>query len=184
MIDTKHPSYAVLTLLILLGLLPACSQKTAEEKGKEMADEKIGMVKGIGESLKAGGKQAAESMAHGAGNTVQGIGAGMEASSSIAFKTSAELAQSGLGVSRIQWDSTPDAANGVVMNAYMNASKEAKGRATLFAYTKDNVEVGRTSHEINMAAGSAAYENFTFDKRTPRGSIAYVTVGYSSAAKK
>lgn len=177
---TRTPWKLLLITLAFSGL-SACSKQTAEEKGKALADDKIGMVKGIGEALKENGKQAAQSVSEGLGNTGKGVTAGFEAVSAIAYKPGASIVANGLGITRMHWGN--ESADGHVINAYVTARQAAHGNLHILAFDNKHVELGRVAREIKRASDSAGYEDFTLDARTPKSSIAYLTLEYTPKSK-
>jgi len=179
-------NYSHLGLLILVvttSTLSACSRQTAEEKGKAMAEEKIGLVKGVGEALKESGKQATESLTHGVGSATQGIGAGMEASAALAFKPHPSLTQHGMKISRVQSHSHAN-TEGHVVSAYLITDKAVSGRMTFYAFDKQNVELGRVTRDIKLAANGAGFEDFSFDARTPIKTASYLSAEFTPAAAR
>lgn len=170
----------LLLLIAIATCLGACSKQTAEEKGKAMADEKLGIVKGVGEALKESGKQATESLAHGMGNAAKGIGAGLNAASAIAFKLDPNVEQNGINVNRIQ----PGQAQENAISLYILSKQAISGRMTLYAYGKKNAELGRVAKEIKLSADGAVYEDFGFDKRVERTLIEYVQVNFEPIVSK
>lgn len=167
----------LLSALLLALSLGGCSKQTAEEKGKEMATEKIDMVKGVGEALKESGKQATESLAHGVGNATKGIGAGLEAASAFEFTLNPSMAQNGLSVNRMQ----PGKGEENAVSVYIISKQAVAGRMTLYAYGKKKIELGRVSRELKLAANGAVYEDFSFDGRTQKALMENIAVDFEPA---
>jgi hypothetical protein len=151
----------------------ACSRKTAEEKGAEMAGEKIDMVKGIGGVLEEKGSAAAESLTTGMGSVVKGVGKGMEKSSRvIAVKPSVE--QAGLKITKLQ-DATPNAESTVHgLEAYIVANADAHGKLRVITYDLLDNEIGRARIDLERAADEGKYVSIPLDAQVKLTSIAKV----------
>lgn len=167
---------ACLTLaLVGAATLSACSRQTAEEKGKELAMEKIDLVKGIGGALEDKGGAAAESVASGVGNVVKGLGKGIEKSSrSIVVTPSVE--QAGLQITRVQ---EPQVSAGSPahhgLEAYVVANAQARGTLRVIVYDLLDKEIGRTRVELVRDADEGKYLAIPLDKEVRLGAIARVS---------
>jgi hypothetical protein len=151
----------------------ACSRKSAEEKGAELASEKIDMAKGIGGVLEEKGSAAAESLTTGMGNVVKGVGKGMEKSGRvIAAKPSVE--QAGLKVTKLQ-DATLNAEATVHgLEAYIVANADAHGKLRVIAYDLLDNEIGRTRIDLVRTADEGKYVSIPLDAQVNLASIAKV----------
>ncbi len=161
--------------LIMATAVSACSRQTAEEKGKELATEKIDMVKGIGGALEDKGGAAAESVASGVGNVVKGLGKGIEKSSrSIVVAPSVE--QAGLQITKVQEPRTlagPDALHG--LEAYVVANAQARGTLRVIVYDLLDKEIGRTRVELVRDADEGKYLAIPLDKEISLSAIAKIS---------
>src|SRR5262245_15529315 len=139
------------TLLFILAALifgSGCKTKeeilqAAEEKGKDMAEAKARVVKGVGEALEGEGKTAGESLAKGSAQVVRGIeGGATEGFGALPITVSSELGGAGMKAERaaIHRDDpkTPQ------VKVYLVLDKPYKGKLTLLAKSKDDKEVGRS----------------------------------------
>jgi hypothetical protein len=171
MLLTRLFSFAIASALILS--TSACSRKTAEEKGAELASEKIDMVKGIGGVLEEKGTAAAESLTTGMGNVVKGVGKGVEKSGrSIVVKASVE--QAGLKITKLQ-NATPTADASVHgLEAYIVGNTDAHGKLRVVAYDLLDNEIGRAKIDIARAADEGKYLSIPLDAQVQLESIAKV----------
>lgn len=157
------------TTLLLLACLalgaPGCSRKSAEERGKEAADEKAGYVKGVGDSLRDKGREAAKSVGGGVVQVWDGFQEGVEETPNCQIDISPELADYGSEVTRIQLTS-----KGTV-NAYLISKKPLNRSLRLKALDKDNREIGRAEAIVDFPADHAGFIDFEFDPRTPMSMV-------------
>lgn len=153
----------------------ACDQRTPEEKGKAIAAEKAGYVKGIGEALKKDGEEAAQSLGEGVGKVVKSASAGVNGGySTFASALSPEAAAMGLSMTRayLNTDPSPEAddkenAGKHRISTYLQATNGYSGKLSLIALDSKGQEIGRASGETRFGQGDAGYVDFMFDKRTP-----------------
>jgi len=172
---------SAIVLTISLGSLSACSRKTAEEKGAELAAEKVDMVKGIGGVLEAKGSDAAESLTTGMGSVVKGIGKGVEKSGrTISVTPSVETA--GLKITKLQ--NATQSADIVVhgLEAYVVASVDARGKMRVIAYDLLDNEIGRTKVELLRMADEGKYLTIPFDAQVNLESIGRVEFDFQVEA--
>ena len=167
----------VVALLLAGALLLGCSRQTAEEKGKELATEKIDLVKGVGEALKEKGAQAAESLAQGTGSVLQGAGDGFEKAFEWKLTSGPGLEQAGLSVPRVSKPASP-ASDRNAIDVYVVAQREAVGALSMIAYDIKHREIARTSKDLKTSANSGNYETVTFDERAPLGAIREVAFDF------
>ncbi len=171
--------YLLLACLVAF-VLPACSRQTAEEKGKEMATEKIDLVKGVGEALKEKGSQAAESVAHGTGGVLQGVGEGFGKAFEWKLTNAPGMEQAGLTVSRVGRKPTTDGkGNGI--SVYVVATRDAAGTLSMVAYDSGKRETARIRTELEIKADDGRYETLVLDERTPLNTIREVTFDFRPA---
>jgi hypothetical protein len=174
--------------------LSACSRKTAEEKGAEMAKEKIDLVKGIGGVLEEHGSVAAESVAHGTGEVMSGLESGFEKSFGRRIVSSPALSDAGITVSKVQ-NATMQGDKPVHgIDVYVVADKDVAGKLKLIARDKRKNELARTSLPVKFAAGDGRYETIELDSRVALNEVmeisfdfvadAPVTASVSAAAAK
>lgn len=178
----------VLTAVVVATVLSGCSRQTAEEKGRALATEKIDLVKGVGEALKEKGGQAAESVAQGTGQVLQGVGQGFDKAFEWKLTNGAGMEKAGLAVTRVGQGSSSDGKKHEV-NAYLVTTREAAGMLSMIAYDSVGRETARASVNMQVGANQGRYETLVLDERTPTDSIREVTfdfhpgVSSESAAK-
>ncbi|MCE1241331.1 MAG: hypothetical protein LWW83_15555 [Azonexaceae bacterium] len=172
----------LLAALIALNL-PACSRQTAEEKGKEMATEKIDLIKGVGDAIKEKGGQAADSVAQGAGKVLQGADEGFGKAFEWQSSSSPSLDQAGLKVSRID-RATPGPDSEHSVNIYLVSNGPAAGKLTMIAYDSGKRELARTHADLKLASADGHYETLKLDERTPMKSIREVSFDFQPTASK
>jgi hypothetical protein len=154
---------ALVALSMVLGT--GCKRKTAEERGKAAADEKAGFVKGVGDSLKDKGREAAQSMGGGVVQVWDGFKEGVEGTPVGQVRITPELEGYGAQTTRVQLTS------GGVINAYVIAEKPFKRELRLKALDKDDREIGRARAVVDFPADHAEYVDFEFDERTPMSQV-------------
>lgn len=155
----------------------ACSQKTAEEKGKELATEKIDMAKGIGVALQEKGGAAAESVAGGVGNVFKGLEKGfVKAGKKIVSDPSIESA--GLQITRIQESLHGENGKMHGLDAYILSKAPAKGKLKVIVYDIQEKEIGRTSIEVDSQADEGKYYSIALDKKIDLNAISSVAFDY------
>ena len=183
MVNKKY----ILCSLLPLALL-ACQKKTAEERGADAANEKIGYVQGIGNALQTKGQDAAHALGAGVGQVAKGTGGGLEAGfAEFAVRLAPSATQKGLKINnaRRNGESSPIVdekssavtEGGKVVTAYLLAgSTLIKTKVRLLALDKTDKELGRASVNLELAAGDAKYVDFKFDSRTPLNEVSTVVL--------
>lgn len=170
-----HP---VIRNFLMVGMIAtatlACSKQTAEEKGKEMATEKIDLVKGIGDALVEKGSTAAESLSQGTGKVLKGTQSGFDKAFAWKADLGASMQQAGLDVTQLQRNHS-DATLKNRFDVYFVANQNALGTVQMIAYDQNQKELARVRHELNLQAQDARYETLALDERVPVEKIASVT---------
>jgi len=165
---------------LLAALACACSPRSAEEKGAQMAGEKIDLVSGIGNALTDKGGRAAESLASGVGTVVKGVERG---AMKVGRKISADpsLAAAGLTVTKVQDASGNDAPHG--LEAYLVAKSGAEGSLRMFAYDALGREIGRASVPVMLGGDDARYLGLPLDRQVDPHAVASVGFKFVPAAQ-
>jgi len=171
-------------LCLLAAALSACSPKSAEEKGAQMAGEKIDMVAGIGNALTDKGGKPAESIASGVGTVVKGVERGaMTVGRKLSLDSS--LAAAGLTVTKVQDASGSTTPHG--LEAYLVASNGAEGNLRMIAYDALGREIGRSSVPVLLTGDDARYVALKLDRQVDLHGVTAVTFkfvpGTQAAAK-
>lgn len=171
-------------------LLTACSSKTAEEKGKELATEKVDLAKGIGDALQEKGSAAAESVTTGVGKVINGITRGVEKSGRVATLT-ANAQQAGLQVTKVQLPDLPLASASAsseestspmehhAIDIYVLTSKQVKGTLKIKAFNALGQEIGRSKVALAQGADEAEYLSMPLDSHVDLQAISKVEVDFS-----
>ena len=172
---SRGACYCFLLVFCSLALgTSACSRKSAEEKGVEMATEKLDLAKGIGSALEEKGSATAESLATGVGNVVKGIGKGVEKSGrSVAVKDSVERA--GLKITKVQNASVSSEGAAVHgLEAYVISDANVRGKLRVIAYDILDKEIGRAKIDLVSSADDAKYVPIPLDAQVKIDSIVKV----------
>lgn len=167
--------------LALLGtaalLLAACDSRTAQEKGQDLAKEKLDFVQGIGNVVKGQGKDLGSTVGEGVGNVVTGLGKGIDVSTQAKPVRLADPAVAkAVQVTRAQ--EMPPAAEGGKskgMSVYVVSEEGVDATLRLLALSA-GAEVGRSTAKVKIAKGDASYVDFEFDERVPMGSVDQFTL--------
>ncbi len=165
---------------LLAAALCACSSKSAEEKGADMASEKIDMVTGIGNALTDKGGKAAESIASGVGTVVKGVERGA-LKVGRKLNIDASLAKAGLSVTRVQ-DAAASGDDKHGLLAYVVASAKVQGSLRMFAYDALGREIARSSVPLTFGGDDAAYVGLQLDQHVALGDV--VAVGFTFAPEE
>jgi len=155
-------------ILICSALLAgACEEKTAEERGAEMAQEKLDLVKGAAGVLDQQGNAVGETAGRGVGDALKGIGSGLKdvVFAQVPVKLAAGAAESGITVGKA---TEGDNAGGKRMvNVYLTFAKPFDGRLRLRAFEAGDVETGRADAidgNVHRKAGDGGGFAFAFDE--------------------
>lgn len=174
---TLRRTTLTLSLLAAALTLGACSRQTAEEKGRELASDKIDLVKGIGGALEEKGAAAAESVAGGLGKVVNGIGKGLEKSGR-AIELAPSVAQANIKITKVQ-DATRKAEQSVHgLEAYVLSGAAIKGQFRVKLYDLLDREIGRTQVDFKQAADEGRYVSIPLDEHIDLNDIARVTFDF------
>ncbi len=174
------PTVPHLTLIAgftALFAIAGCSQKTAEEKGAEMATEKLDVAKGIGGAMEAKGAQAGEAVVAGVGTVFKGfeqgtnkLRAGVVADDS--------LAKSGLKITRMQPSGAETYDNVHALDLYVIADAPAKGKLRVLAMDVSGNEIGRSTVALEREGDEAKYLKVDFDEQVKLANLGKVMVSY------
>jgi len=166
-----------LCLLLLTLLAVGCPSKEevlekAEESGKFLVEKKASLVKGVGEGLKGGGKEGAESLSEGVGEVLRGAAKGFDNSlGAVKVEAVEALGTAGVKVERGARHGE-DGKHGITL--YLVFEQAFEGRLLLRALDAEGHEVGRSTAEEKRAAGDAGYVDFAFDERVPLLTVDHV----------
>jgi hypothetical protein len=188
--SSKAPLLILLTTILTSALLGACSNQTAEEKGKAIATEKADMVKGIGDAMQEKGTAAAESLTTGLGKVVQGVERGVEKSKRTVVVSDAAR-QAGLDVTKVQFAETsmassvsasepePEAAR-QGLDIYLISQKAAEGELKVKVLNALDQEIGRAKLAIKQGADEAQYVRIPMPDRVDLHAVSKVHVDFQA----
>jgi hypothetical protein len=165
--NIRQPFLAAACLVLMA--LSACSQKTAQEKGVELATVKLDMATGVGDALQAKGSQAGEAVAGGVGTVIRGVERGVLKSGRTVV-ADPTLAAAGLKITKVQ-DTTAgnDKAHG--LDAYVIAESPASGTLRVLVLDAMDKEIGRANVRIVRSADEAKYETVPFDPQVDLSAV-------------
>lgn len=147
-----------------------CSSKTAEEKGKEMASDKIDLVKGVGAALEEKGGAAAESVTSGLGSIVSGVKKGV-AKSDKRVVNDASLAAAGFQVTAVQETPPGTELESRGIDAYLVAERKVAGLLKVTVYDVLDKEIGRTKIPFALDAEQGKYFRIPLEQQIEFGKI-------------
>jgi len=156
-----------LGILICAALLAAgCESKTAEERGAELAKDKLDFVKGAAGVLNQEGKDVGESSGKGVGDLIKGLGSGVKdvVFSTVPVQVASESASSGIAVGKATESGTEGGKR--MVDVYLTFSTPFDGRLRLRAFEAGEVETGSAEIEGNVhrKAGESGTFRFGFDE--------------------
>lgn len=176
--------------------LAACSRQSAEEKGKEMATEKVDMAKGIGDVLQDKGTAAAESVTAGMGKVLKGVERGLEKSGR--YVTLSEAAsQAGLQATKVQLAdssavsvdaaSASAAAQGDVPGAhgievYLLSERDVSGSLKVKVFNSLDQEIGRSRVAFKQGLDEGRYVRIPLDRQIELQAIHRVDLDFVPSA--
>jgi hypothetical protein len=169
----------VIAAALALVVLSACSQKTAEEKGVELAAEKIDMAKGMGDALTAKGESAGEAVASGIGTVFKGIEKGV-AQSGRAISMDASVDSAGLKITTVQDAKPGDDGKISGLEVYIVANTDARGKLRVLLFDVLGKEIGRTSVEVHRAADEGKYQTVALDPQVNLAAISKVAFTFKA----
>lgn len=170
----------VLIAVACAAALVACDKRSAEQIGKDLAQEKVDIVKGAGEVVKNEGGGVANTMGQAVGNVFTGLSKGLDTSLVKQDIRVTEELKPLLTVGRAQpIEPSYEAASGsadskkkVGVNLYLVSEPGYKGKVMLLAYQDAN-EVGRSLAPVDIEKSGATNVDFAFDERTPLKTVTH-----------
>jgi hypothetical protein len=174
----------LVTGFVALGLLSACDKRTAQEKGNDLATEKLDVATGIGNALEKSGGEAGQAVATGLGKVINGVDVGINKSSGRKIAADDSIAKAGLKITKVQ-DSLPtekDKAQGLEL--YIVADAAAKGKLKVVAFDVLDNEIARTSIDLVRAEDQGEFQKVKLDERVMLSAISKVAVSFKAAEAK
>jgi hypothetical protein len=163
--------------MITMGALTACNSKTAEEKGAELATEKIDMAKGIGNALEKKGEAATEAVTTGLGTVVKGFEKGVSKSGRT-IAADDTVTKAGLKVTRVQ-----DAPRGAEektqgLDLYIVSDADANGKLRVLMLDVLGNEVARSTIDLKRLADEAKYQRVPLDELVSMSAISKLVISF------
>jgi hypothetical protein len=145
-----------------VGLALACDKRTAGEKGKDYAEEKLGFVEGAAKVLEDKGKGLGQSVGKGVGGVVRGTGSGVKdvVNPPVKVEVGSELASAGIKVLQGHEGDASGNTRGVVV--YLDFPQRFEGRLRLHALGENNAELGRADIADAVSQPAGSQKTFTF----------------------
>ncbi len=169
---------AALLASVLL-LVSACDKRTAEEKGNDLASEKIGIVQGIGNALKEKGAEASEAVTDGVSSVFKGVEKGVVRATDTQIELSEAAKTAGIEISTVQaMDKEGKESHG--LDVYILANQALEGKLRAIFYDALGKEIGRASKDIKRAPEEAKYEALTIEKQINLASINKVSFDFKA----
>ena len=168
--------------LAAVGALSACDSRTAEQKGGDMATEKIDMAKGIGDALEKKGGIASEAVATGIGSVYKGVEKGVSKSGR-EIATDDSLKKAGLKITRVQ-DAPADEEGKKVngLDLYVVSDADAHGKLRVLTFDLLGNEVSRSNFEIKRSADEGKYERLMLETLVPLSKISKLEISFKPHA--
>ncbi len=166
---------------LAIGALSGCDKRTAEEKGADMAGEKLDVATGIGNALGKKGEAAGEAVASGVGKVFSGVDVGINKSSGKKIAADESVTKAGLKITKVQ-DAVPtekDKAQGIEL--YVVADADAKGKLKVVAFDVLDNEIARTSVDLVRSADQGEFLKVKLDERVMLSAISKVVVSFKPA---
>jgi hypothetical protein len=139
-----------------------CDDRTAEEKGRDYAEEKVGFAEGAAGVLEDKGKGLGESIGKGVGDLVKGTGSALKdvVHPPVTVKPAPGMEEKGIRV--IQAHEGEDDLDKRNVVAYLEFPKAFHGRLQLRAFDAEGQETGRSDVSPNVSQAAGTNENVTF----------------------
>jgi hypothetical protein len=171
----NHPlrTSALIAALFAFSALTACSRQTAEEKGKELATEKIDIAKGIGDAMQAKGEAAGDAVATGMGKVINGIEKGVNKSGR-AIVTDASVDTAGLKITKLQDAKRDEEGKGKALDVYILSSADVNGKLRVTVFDVMDKEIARTSVDLKKPADEGKYHKIALDEQLELNAISKV----------
>lgn len=138
--------------------------KAAEETGRDLTEQKAGLLKGVGDGLQGEGKKASEALTKGASNVVKsGLQGAEKGFVELTPTLSEQLTSVGVKAERASMPLASEIADAAqrkrTLKVYLVLDKPFAGDITCIARDSENREVGRTKMAIKE---DATGKNFLF----------------------
>ena len=170
----------IATAVMALAALTGCDDRTAEEKGKDLATEKLDAATGIGTALEEKGTKAGESIVTGLGNVVKGFEKGVNKSGRTLVSEDS-VTKAGLEITKVQ-DAVAAADEKPAIEVYILSKADAEGKLRVIMYDVMDKEIGRTSVQLSRKADDGKYQRIEVDAQLDRSAISKLTFDFKPSA--
>lgn len=149
------PAFASLAL--------GCDDRTAEEKGHDYADEKLGFVEGAAEELSERGKGIGSSLGKGVGELVKGTGSAVKdvVHPTVTVTLSSPAKTMGFNVG--QATEGADGSDNREVVIHLTSEKPYSGQLSLAAIQNDKTTAISVSTPLDLVPGKSSVIRFQFD---------------------
>ena len=150
---------AVLVPIVLLG----CDERSAEEKGRDYAREKVGFAQGAAEVLEKKGKGLGASLGKGVGDLVKGAGSAVKdvVHPPVKSNLAPEALDTGIKILHAHEGSDGIDARRIILSA--NFPLAFQGRMQLRGLGDGDREIARSQITTNIQQGAGSSSSFSFD---------------------
>lgn len=172
--------------MIALGALAGCDDRTAEQKGKDLATEKLDVATGIGTALEQKGSTAGEAVVTGLGNVMKGMEKGVNKSGR-KLVSDESVTKAGLKITKVQ-DAPSEPveegkkASGPALDVYIVGDADAEGKLRVIMYDVMDQEIGRASMQVSRKADEGKYQRIELDPQLERTAIARLNFDFKPSA--
>lgn len=166
--------------MVALTALAGCDSRTAEEKGKDLATEKLDVATGIGNALEEKGSKASETIVTGLGNVVKGFEKGVNKSGRAIVNTDS-LTKAGLQITKVQ-DVIATEKEKPAIEVYVLSENDSEGKLRVIMHDVMDKEIGRASVQLSSKADDGKYQRIEVDKQLDRSAIAKLTFDFKPSA--
>lgn len=163
--------------LIAAGSLTGCDNRSAEQKGADLATGKIDMAKGIGDALEKKGGAAGEAVVTGLGSVVKGMEKGVNKSGR-SIESDDSVTKAGLKVTRVQDAPRDTEGKKQGLDLYVVADADARGKLRVLMFDVMGNEIARSTADIVRSADEAKYHRIELDELVSMSAISKLTISF------
>lgn len=172
--------FLIATAVVALAALTGCDSRTAEEKGKALATEKLDVATGIGSALEEKGSKAGESLVTGLGNVVKGFEKGVNKSGRT-LVSEESVTKAGLQITKVQ-DAVAAADEKPAIEVYILSQADAEGKLRVIMQDVMDKEIGRASIQLSRKADDGKYQRIEVDPQLDRSAISKLVFSFTPGA--
>lgn len=155
------PYRTIAILLFLVGSM-SCDKRTAEEKGRDYASEKLDLATGAAAALKEKGSGLGKTAGQGVGDLIKGVGSGVKDVVNPPVTVEPEKSAAEAGVTVNKANEGAGEANARTIEVYGAFAKPFRGRLELRAFDEQGVELGKGVSEKQLDLPKDSVELLTF----------------------